>query len=276
MSHGTPTDPGVAKDPKGGQPSGTPENRSVADETGRRTEPALRLALEAGEIGVWEWDIGTGVVRWSDNLERIHGARARQLRRYVRVVPGDGPSGRSRAGGERAPRLHRGARQLRDRVSLGGQRRRRPLDARQGAGAVGRQGRAVSDDRRLLDITKRKQAEEAVSRANRRKDEFLAMVSHELRNPLGVILNASTLIGHLTSRDPDLSKASAAIRRQTDQLARIVDDLMDVSRLSAGQADAGADQRRPGGAGPSLRPRLRRSPPVRSAIATSCAAPERT
>ena len=86
-----------------------------------------------------------------------------------------------------------------------------------------------------MDVTSRKRAEEAAWEANRRKDEFLAMVSHELRNPLGVILYASTLIGQLTKNDPESAKASGAIRRQTEQLVRIVDDLADVSRLSAGK-----------------------------------------
>ncbi|HVV52401.1 MAG TPA: hybrid sensor histidine kinase/response regulator, partial [Polyangia bacterium] len=67
------------------------------------------------------------------------------------------------------------------------------------------------------------------------KDDFLAMVSHELRNPLGAILNASTLVAQLTRNDPEAAQACAAIRRQTDRLVRVVDDLMDVSRLSAGK-----------------------------------------
>jgi CheY-like chemotaxis protein len=60
-------------------------------------------------------------------------------------------------------------------------------------------------------------------------------VSHELRDPLSVILNAATLLGHVTKSDAVASQASAAIHRQTDQLVRIVDDLLDVSRLSAGK-----------------------------------------
>ena len=72
----------------------------------------LHLVLDAGEIGGWEWDIGTGVVRWSDNLERIHGlppgSFGNTFESYQAMVhPGD----RER-GGRRAPRLHRRALRL--------------------------------------------------------------------------------------------------------------------------------------------------------------------
>jgi two-component system CheB/CheR fusion protein len=195
----------------------------------------LRLVLEAGEVGGWEWDIGTGVVRWSENLERIHGLApgsfANSFESYQAMVH---PDDRERViGALRSCIEGRGNYEIdfRSAESAGGER------------WIHAKGRVLSGEKgepyRMIgvcwDITKRKRAEEALIENSRRKDEFLAMVSHELRNPLGVIMNASTLINHLADGDGDLSKASAAIRRQTDQLARIVDDLMDVSRIAAGK-----------------------------------------
>src|SRR5262249_39599022 len=86
-----------------------------------------------------------------------------------------------------------------------------------------------------MDVTKRKRAEEAILEADRRKDEFLAMISHELRNPLSAIMNASALLDRAATGDAASSKSRNVIRRQTEQLTRIVDDLLDISRLNAGK-----------------------------------------
>src|ERR1700689_2410417 len=73
MSHGTPADQSVAKE-SGDPPPPPPSIESrPSDEPARQEETALRLALEAGEVGTWEWDIDSGKVQWSENLEQIHG-----------------------------------------------------------------------------------------------------------------------------------------------------------------------------------------------------------
>jgi CheY-like chemotaxis protein/two-component sensor histidine kinase len=85
-----------------------------------------------------------------------------------------------------------------------------------------------------LDITARRAAVEALHEAARRKDEFLAMLAHELRNPLAPIRNAVETL-QLT-HDPDtVTQLSSTIRRQVQHLARLVDDLLDVSRITQGK-----------------------------------------
>jgi PAS domain S-box-containing protein len=85
----------------------------------------------------------------------------------------------------------------------------------------------------LRDITHRKNAEDNLKEENRRKDEFLAMLSHELRNPLAAIQNASQL---LSSGDTTATEEVAGIiQRQTKLLIRMVDDLLDVSRITTGK-----------------------------------------
>ncbi|HEY6475730.1 MAG TPA: ATP-binding protein [Polyangia bacterium] len=234
MSHGPPTDQSVATDPAADKPPGT-ENRSVIEAKGRRAEPALRLALEAGEIGAWEWDIGTGEVRWSENLEQIHGippgSFGRTFEGYRALIH---PDDRERVmGAIRGCVEGRVDYEIEFRCADDGRGVRWLLG--KGKALVGEGGQPFRLVGVCMDVTKRKQGEEAVWDANRRKDEFLAMVSHELRNPLSVILNAATLVGHLTKSDPVASQASAAIHRQIGQLVRVVDDLLDVSRLSAGK-----------------------------------------
>jgi signal transduction histidine kinase/CheY-like chemotaxis protein len=71
--------------------------------------------------------------------------------------------------------------------------------------------------------------------SNRAKDEFLAMLAHELRNPLSAILAAVGVLTRLGPRDERLVGARSVIRRQTAHLARIVDDLLDVARVTTGK-----------------------------------------
>jgi CheY-like chemotaxis protein len=86
-----------------------------------------------------------------------------------------------------------------------------------------------------LDITARKQMEEALKEADRRKDEFLAMLAHELRNPLAPIRHAVQILRKLGPEEPRLHWARDLIDRQVNHLARLVDDLLDVSRLVQGR-----------------------------------------
>jgi PAS domain S-box-containing protein len=85
------------------------------------------------------------------------------------------------------------------------------------------------------DITERKQAEEALKEADRRKDEFLAMLAHELRNPLAPIQNAVQIIRLLGSSDPNLQRSRDMIERQVRHMTRLVDDLLEVSRITGGK-----------------------------------------
>ncbi|HWI84052.1 ATP-binding protein [Ramlibacter sp.] len=85
-----------------------------------------------------------------------------------------------------------------------------------------------------VDITKRVEAETALRRADRQKDEFLATLAHELRNPLAPIRTAAELIRRSESPNPTVQRAQAIIERQVLHLSRLVDDLLDISRISFG------------------------------------------
>jgi two-component system CheB/CheR fusion protein len=74
-----------------------------------------------------------------------------------------------------------------------------------------------------------------LSEADRRKDEFLAVLAHELRNPLAPIRNAVHYLGLKASPDPALRNARDIIDRQVKHLVRLVDDLLDISRISSGK-----------------------------------------
>ena len=84
------------------------------------------------------------------------------------------------------------------------------------------------------EITPRKRAEEALKIADRRKDEFLAMLAHELRNPLAPISAAAMLLDMGSLNETRVRQSSAVIGRQVRHMTRLVDDLLDVSRVTRG------------------------------------------
>ena len=89
---------------------------------------------------------------------------------------------------------------------------------------------------RYKDAAQRARAEAAVQEANRRKDEFLAVLGHELRNPLAPLSVATDLLEHAETRPKVIDIVRPMMRRQLDHLTRLVDDLLDVSRISRGHA----------------------------------------
>jgi PAS domain S-box-containing protein len=93
----------------------------------------------------------------------------------------------------------------------------------------------------MADITERKQVEEALKEADRRKDEFLATLAHELRNPLAPIRSSLQLL-KMPGADPAVQEsARLMMERQLHHLVRLVDDLLDVSRIMRGKIELRAD-----------------------------------
>jgi PAS domain S-box-containing protein len=87
----------------------------------------------------------------------------------------------------------------------------------------------------ITDETERKQAELALIELDRRKDDFLATLAHELRNPLAPIANAVEILQSKGSADPQIERAHVIIDRQVRKLTRLVDDLLDVARITSGK-----------------------------------------
>ena len=88
-----------------------------------------------------------------------------------------------------------------------------------------------------IDITDRKRTEEELRESDRRKEEFLAVLSHELRNPLAPIQTALDLLEQRGPREAGTERELATIKRQVQNLKRLVDDLLDVSRISRGKIE---------------------------------------
>ena len=110
-------------------------------------------------------------------------------------------------------------------------------------------GRIVGASKIARDITERRRTEEALQEAkqtaeaaSRAKDEFLAMLGHELRNPLGAIGGAVSVLNLKGKADDETAQLREIIDRQGAHLARLLDDLLDVTRLATGKIEL---QRRP-------------------------------
>ena len=87
------------------------------------------------------------------------------------------------------------------------------------------------------DITERVRSQRSLEEEARRKDQFLATLAHELRNPLAPIRNAVSLLQLRSDADDELRQVGALLDRQVTQLARLVDDLLDVSRVTFGKVN---------------------------------------
>jgi CheY-like chemotaxis protein len=89
----------------------------------------------------------------------------------------------------------------------------------------------------VQDVTSRKRAEEALRQADQKKDEFLAMLGHELRNPMAAIGAAASLLSREGVEPSKLQVARESLTRRVNQMARLVDDLLDVSRITRGKIE---------------------------------------
>src|SRR5262249_51829126 len=97
-----------------------------------------------------------------------------------------------------------------------------------------RTGRVIGASKIARDVTDRKRAEAEREETNRRKDEFIAILAHELRNPLAPVRTAARYLKLAGHASPDAERQVDMIERQVAQMSRLIDDLLDVSRISRG------------------------------------------
>jgi PAS domain S-box-containing protein len=224
-------------------------DRKRGEESVRESEERLRMAVEAGRMGTWEWRIDTGRVTWSPGLEAIHGLAPGAFAGTFEAVQRE---------------VHPDDRQRVTRTILESVEQRKDLRVEyrivradgsvrwvEGRGRlVGeRHGRPERVVGLCMDITERKQAEEGrgallageqraraeAEAANQAKDEFLAMLSHELRTPLGAILGWSRMLRFGSLDRETVERAIETIERNAHVQTQLIDDLLDVSRIVSGK-----------------------------------------
>lgn len=205
----------------------------------RRGEERLRLALESTTLGTWEFDPISGAMSWSE--------RARQLWGFLPDVTVTYESFLGRVIVDDRVRLDEALRRALEPSGPGEYETELQILNTDGSprwiGAWGRAFFAESGGFRrpvrligtLLDITERRRTEEALKAADRHKNEFLAVLGHELRNPLTPIRNAVHVLRRLDAADPATGRAHEMIERQLHHMTRLIDDLLDISRISSGK-----------------------------------------
>jgi PAS domain S-box-containing protein len=198
-----------------------------------RLDSAERLAdgMVAARMVVWDWDVETRAIAFSANVELVLGTADDNLDAITSAIA---PEDQARvvAARNRAVAECSGY-ELIVRYVRPDDGRTLWLDMR-GKVRCDAAGKPVSVRGVTLDVSERIQAEDDLRDAHRRKDEFLAMLAHELRNPLAPISSAAQLITCLQPADARLKHATDIIVRQVDHITGLVDDLMDVSRVTRG------------------------------------------
>jgi PAS domain S-box-containing protein len=196
------------------------------------SEQRLRLAQAVAQIGAWELDPDAGSVHFSPESYELFGlnenVQVNLYQLWVSLID---------------PRDRHALQDLIDQCGVSGTaeaeyRYRHPTRGVRWIHC--RAGRVDEGVSKLLvgislDVTQRRKAEEALKEVNQRKDEFLAMLAHELRNPLAPIRNAAQILRAHSTGQPELEWARTVIERQTGHLVRLVDDLLDVSRMVRGK-----------------------------------------
>ncbi|MCG5075135.1 hybrid sensor histidine kinase/response regulator [Paraburkholderia tagetis] len=204
----------------------------------RRSEERLRIATEAAGIGIFEWDPQTDGAVWeNDRMFEITGQLAQAGPLGARqfsdlLVNPDDLAGLYEAldaasAGRREMHASFEMRKLRTR-----EHRHVEISARFLPDSTGTRQVVVGT---LADITDRVQVEEKLKEADRRKDVFLATLAHELRNPLAPILNAASFLRRRNISALQLRWLQGVVERQAKHLAALIDDLLDLSRISAGK-----------------------------------------
>jgi PAS domain S-box-containing protein len=202
-----------------------------AEQAVRRSEQRLQQGLVAARMAVWEWSVDSGRVSFAANLHSVFGTAWDNMDdAWELVAPVDLATLRTAI-----------ARAMADcgdyhavlRINRRGEAAPAWIDMR---GSIGTDaaGRPDCVHAIAIDITELKRAEEALREADRNKDEFLAMLAHELRNPLAPIGSAASMLKLAYPTEARIRNVSEVIARQVAHMTRLVDDLLDVSRVTRG------------------------------------------
>ena len=197
----------------------------------------LSLALRAGRSGTFEWDIAANRSTWSEELLELHGFKDSEFAGshdawracihpddFEHVIAAfDRALGEGELAVDYRIRRHDNGevRWLHCRGAVTHDAQRRPL-------------RMVGIN---IDITEQKRAEEALHETDRRRDEFLAMLAHELRNPLAPIRYVAHMLAHHKADRSTISSNVPILTRQVSHLVRLVDDLLDAARIRRGMIE---------------------------------------
>lgn len=206
--------------------------QKLASELLRTSEERLTIAVEGARLGLWHCDLPAGTIVWNDRSKEHFGFPPDAQRRPSSLLENLHPDDREAT----AKSIDRS---IKEHTAFDIEFRTVALSGR--VCWIQAKGRAAADDLGepcridgvTIDVTEQKLREEALRDADGRKDEFLSLLAHELRNPLAAINNAVQLWLR-TDRPADVAWIKGVIGRQAKHLARLIDDLLDVSHFTHG------------------------------------------
>jgi len=209
--------------------------RKLAEERLRTKRERLRLALGAGRMGAYDMNIKDDVLWWSPETYALFGLAPGQfvptMANVAALIHPDDREAfvrlRAEAIAQHRPFVHEFRVGRPDGTPMW-------VDLR-GQAEHDATGTAVRHFGVVMDVTERKRAEESLRDAGRQKDTFIAVLAHELRNPLAPIRNAVHVLRRQEPVEAGARWAHDVIDRQVGHMARLLDDLLDVSRLNRGQ-----------------------------------------
>ena len=194
----------------------------------------LQEGLETGRMVAWEWDFATNEIRYSENAATVLGYGGGTFNHGIATVHEDGRQAYQKAI-DRAIAERGSFDEITQRV--------RPDSGKliwvrsKGVVLAGESDTPYGIRGILMDVTEQVQREQALEESSNRKDEFLAMLAHELRNPLAPISTAAQLLMMGGADQKRVKSSSEIIARQIGHMTRLVDDLLDVSRVTRGAVE---------------------------------------
>ena len=210
-------------------------SRKTAEHAVREHHERLRYIMRASGVGTWSIDLASGTMECSAECRHIFGVAEDEPfttldQRLARMHPED----RDEQVAAMVDAVGHGREyEAEYRVVLPNGDTRWILARGQGVRDEGRSPWRIMGI--TLDITERKAAERLARDAARQKDEFVAIVAHELRGPLSPVRTAATLLTRVLPPTSDGVRYAGVILRQVAHMARMLDDLLDVTRLSQGK-----------------------------------------
>jgi PAS domain S-box-containing protein len=213
--------------------------RKQAEDALLESRQQLERALEAGQLGFWDWDVPSGRMQLGGQWAAMLGYDPFEIEPQVQaweqlIHPDEKASVKAILSNHLEGRTHFYECEHRMRHKDGSWRW--ILDRGQVV-ARDAEGRAVRAIGTHTDVTARREAEDALREADRRKDEFLATLAHELRNPLAPIRTALQVFRKTVASNPTTDRLLAMMDRQMTHLVRLVDDLLEVSRITRGKIE---------------------------------------
>ena len=233
-------------------------SRKRTEEALLKSEERFNLAVAGSNDGLWDWDVRSNEVYYSPRFKELLGYGDHEFENVfasfeTHLHPVD-----------REPTLAKVRRHLDDGESYDVEYRLRTKCGEyrwfraRGQAVWDNAGRAVRMAGSLTDLTKQKQEEAVlerytaeIQRANEtlriaeaearkavvKRDQFLAMLSHELRNPLSAIMSGIGVLDHTDADHEAVARARQTIRRQVHHMSRLLDDLLDIARITQGKIE---------------------------------------